>query len=147
MGMRMPETCWDVFKRQVINLRSCCILLVDSVESMITRGVANPKFVREQKGFHQIWNWKFDIDLRQEKTKLACFRFWTVMFRIFKLTCHTTSLCWKVWLGPAFSNSSLGLATHSHYMRCSVCLLPNASRPKAESENKRRHVWALTLHN
>jgi hypothetical protein len=33
MGMRMPETCWDVFKRQAINLRSCCILLVDSDES------------------------------------------------------------------------------------------------------------------
>ena len=32
MGMRMPETCWAVFKRQVISLRSCCILLVDSVE-------------------------------------------------------------------------------------------------------------------
>jgi hypothetical protein len=33
MGMRMPETCWAVFKRQVINLRSCWILLVDSVET------------------------------------------------------------------------------------------------------------------
>jgi len=32
MGMRMPETCWAVFKRQVINLRSCCVWLVDSVE-------------------------------------------------------------------------------------------------------------------
>ena len=33
MGMRMPETCWAVFKRRVINLRSCCILFVDSVET------------------------------------------------------------------------------------------------------------------
>ena len=33
MGMRMPETCWAVFKWQVINLRSCCIWLVDSVEN------------------------------------------------------------------------------------------------------------------
>jgi len=32
MGMRMPETCWPVFKRQVINLRNCCIWLADSVE-------------------------------------------------------------------------------------------------------------------
>jgi hypothetical protein len=32
MGMRMPETSWAVFKWQVINLRSCCIWLVDSVE-------------------------------------------------------------------------------------------------------------------
>jgi len=29
MGMRMPETCGAVFKRQVINLRNCCIWLVD----------------------------------------------------------------------------------------------------------------------
>jgi hypothetical protein len=40
----MPETCWAVFKRQVINLRSCCVLLVDSVESMMMHGLANPKF-------------------------------------------------------------------------------------------------------
>jgi hypothetical protein len=25
MGVRMPETCWAVHKRQVINLRKCCI--------------------------------------------------------------------------------------------------------------------------
>ena len=43
MGMRMPETCWAVFKRQVINLRSCCISLVDSVESMMMHGLANPE--------------------------------------------------------------------------------------------------------
>jgi hypothetical protein len=44
MGMRMPEICWAVFKRQVINLRSCCILLVDSVESMMMHGLASSKF-------------------------------------------------------------------------------------------------------
>jgi len=43
--MRMPETCWAVFKRQAINLRSCCILLVDSVESMMMHGLVNPKFI------------------------------------------------------------------------------------------------------
>jgi hypothetical protein len=32
-----------VFKRQVINLKSCCILFVDSVESMMMHGLANPK--------------------------------------------------------------------------------------------------------
>ena len=42
-AMRMPETCRAVFKRQVINLRICCILLVDSVESMMMHGLANPK--------------------------------------------------------------------------------------------------------
>jgi hypothetical protein len=41
--MRMPETCWAVFKWQVINLRVCCIWLVDSVESMVMHGLANPK--------------------------------------------------------------------------------------------------------
>jgi hypothetical protein len=43
MGMRMPETCRAVFKRQVLNLRYCCIWLVDSVESMMMHGLANPK--------------------------------------------------------------------------------------------------------
>jgi hypothetical protein len=34
MGMKMPETCCAVFKRQVIkNLRNCCIWLVDSFET------------------------------------------------------------------------------------------------------------------
>ena len=45
MGMRMPETCWAVFKLQVINLRSCCIWLDDSVESVMMHGLANPKFI------------------------------------------------------------------------------------------------------
>jgi hypothetical protein len=45
MGMRMPETCWAVSKRQVINLRNCCIWLVNSFECMIMHGLANPKFV------------------------------------------------------------------------------------------------------
>jgi len=44
MGMRMPETCWAVFKRQVINLWNCCIWLVDSFECMMIHGLASPKF-------------------------------------------------------------------------------------------------------
>ena len=43
MGMRMPETCWAVSKWQVINLRICCIWLVDSVESMMMHGIPNTK--------------------------------------------------------------------------------------------------------
>jgi hypothetical protein len=43
MGVRMPVTCWAVHKRQVINLRYCCIWLGDSVESMTIHGLANPK--------------------------------------------------------------------------------------------------------
>jgi hypothetical protein len=31
--------------RQVINLRICCIWLVDSVESMMMHGLANPELV------------------------------------------------------------------------------------------------------
>jgi hypothetical protein len=41
MGMKMPETCWAVFKRQAINLRNCCIWLFDSFEIMMMHGVAN----------------------------------------------------------------------------------------------------------
>jgi hypothetical protein len=32
MGVRTPETCWAVHKRQVINLWNCCIWLVDLFE-------------------------------------------------------------------------------------------------------------------
>jgi len=32
MGVRTPETCWAVHKRQVINLKNCCIWLVDLFE-------------------------------------------------------------------------------------------------------------------
>jgi hypothetical protein len=34
LGMWLPETSWAVFKWQVINLRICCIWLVDSVKNM-----------------------------------------------------------------------------------------------------------------
>jgi len=34
MGMRMPETCWAVFKRQAVNLRDWCIWLVDLFENI-----------------------------------------------------------------------------------------------------------------
>jgi hypothetical protein len=36
MGAEMPETCWAVHtnKRQVINLRHCCIWLVDLFEKL-----------------------------------------------------------------------------------------------------------------
>jgi len=29
MGVRMPVICWAIYKCQVINLRNCCIWLVD----------------------------------------------------------------------------------------------------------------------
>ena len=52
MGMRMPETCWAVFKRQAINLKDWCTWLVDLLEQWI-------------KGTHvitrKIWNILFGI--------------------------------------------------------------------------------------
>ena len=36
MGVRTPETCSAVHERQVINLRNCCILLVDLFELLPT---------------------------------------------------------------------------------------------------------------
>jgi hypothetical protein len=44
MGMRMPETCWAVFKWRAINLRDWCIWLVDLFECMMMHGITNPKF-------------------------------------------------------------------------------------------------------
>ena len=35
MGMRMPETCWAVFKRQAIKLGDWCIWLVDLFECLV----------------------------------------------------------------------------------------------------------------
>ena len=47
MGMRIPETCWAVFKRQAINLRDWCIWLVDLFEYLMMHGLTNPKFKYE----------------------------------------------------------------------------------------------------
>jgi hypothetical protein len=44
MGMRMPETCWTIFKRQAINLRNCCIWLIDSFKCIMMHGLSNPQF-------------------------------------------------------------------------------------------------------
>jgi len=42
MGMRMPETCWAVFKRHTINLRDWCIWLVDLFEYNTESTLAGP---------------------------------------------------------------------------------------------------------
>jgi hypothetical protein len=44
MDMRMPETCWDVLKRQAINLRDWCIWLVNLFEYMMMHGLTTPEF-------------------------------------------------------------------------------------------------------
>jgi hypothetical protein len=41
MGLRTPETCWAVSKRQVVNWRNCCIWLVIYFSSMIMHGLTN----------------------------------------------------------------------------------------------------------
>jgi hypothetical protein len=41
MGISMPETCWALSKGQVIDLWSCCILLVDSVEKATVAQLLN----------------------------------------------------------------------------------------------------------
>ena len=51
MGMRMPETCWAVFKRQAINPRNCCIWLADSFQCMMKHGLAKPKKKKKKKFF------------------------------------------------------------------------------------------------
>ena len=48
MGMRMPKTCWAVFKRQVINLKNCYIWLVNSFECVMMHGLAKLKFTKFQ---------------------------------------------------------------------------------------------------
>jgi len=46
-----PQTCWAVHKRQIINLRICCIWLVDSVES---QKFIDPRYGRMKK-INIIW--------------------------------------------------------------------------------------------
>ena len=41
MCMRMPETCWAVFKRQAIKLRDWFIWLVDLFECVMMHGLTN----------------------------------------------------------------------------------------------------------
>jgi hypothetical protein len=56
MGTRMPETWWAVFKWQAINLRNCCIRLVDSFEYMMMHGLTSPKHSTcFGRSFHPSW--------------------------------------------------------------------------------------------
>ena len=69
MDMRMSETCWAVFKRQVIKLRDWCIWLADLFEYMMMHGSTNPKFTYGVHiwhslllyGFNETWNLLTDI--------------------------------------------------------------------------------------
>jgi len=48
MGMRIPEICWAVFKRQAIKLRYWCIWLVDLFEYMMIHRLTNTKFKKQK---------------------------------------------------------------------------------------------------
>ena len=87
MGIKMPETCWTAFKRQVINLRICCIWLVDPVESMMMHGLANPKNTKrnyEYKNIKELWG-------ISEVPKTS--RYIYVPFAPYKLQCVQPSGC------------------------------------------------------
>jgi hypothetical protein len=78
MGMRTPETCWAVFKWQVINLRNCFIWLVDSFECMMMHGLANPKLTE------RCYLWKIPAAVASPVlysiTRSAVFLVWTQQF-------------------------------------------------------------------
>ena len=60
--MRVPKTCRAVFKRQVINLRSCCILLVDKVENREKYEQFHFHLTKDQvKKLHHKKSWLFDV--------------------------------------------------------------------------------------
>jgi len=102
MGMSMPETCWAVFKWQVINLRSCCIWLVDSVESMMMHGLANPKFTNwhcytSPKGKHLTQQHHSKSINSHKLTRLFGF-YWKNMFPI-KMDRVYTAVSVHKWIG------------------------------------------------
>ena len=65
MGMRMPETCWAVFKWRAINLRDWCIWLVDLFKCAKMHGLTNPKYnqciwymaSRKIRNIQHHWGW------------------------------------------------------------------------------------------
>jgi hypothetical protein len=109
MGMRKPETCWAVFKRQAINLNNCCIWSVDSVECMMMHEITSPKFTDIRPAFvrriiaskHQdlfiprhsvIFQWnRIFINTATNALKLAyvisltllCFRYSVLLLKLF----------------------------------------------------------------
>jgi hypothetical protein len=52
MGVRTPETCWAVNKRQVINWRDCCIWLVIYLNCMLMHGITSFK----KKAPESVWD-------------------------------------------------------------------------------------------
>jgi hypothetical protein len=61
-SMKMLQTCSPVSKRQAINVRNCCMQLVDSFKCMIMHGLENPKFIALSIGFLLPTSTKSDLN-------------------------------------------------------------------------------------
>jgi hypothetical protein len=110
MGMRMPETCWAVFKWKVINLRNCCIWLVDSFECMMMHGLANTKFKSpyEFARFEVLRDVAMKIQFLRDKTPFLLAN----SYRIFGVACFLPLQC------------SCGEKTLSFFHQLKSCLFP-----------------------
>ena len=54
MGIRIPETCWAVFKQQAVRLRDWCKWLVDLFEYKKMHGLTNTKNTQDYQSFSQV---------------------------------------------------------------------------------------------
>ena len=89
MGVRMPKTCWAVFKRQAINLRNWCIWLVDLFEYMMMHGVTNLKRNIRSLTCRLIAN------SGSKLRNIICFK-WRYRAR-FRPGCHWTNRWWHIF--------------------------------------------------
>ena len=69
MGEKAPETCWVTYKRQVINLWNCCILLVNLFQSLLSKfgSKALLKMLRtlnlsQRRRTWRFWSWLRGLD-------------------------------------------------------------------------------------
>ena len=99
MGMRMPKTCWAVFKRQEIKLRDWCIWLVDSFEYIMMHELTNPKFKNRYIMFVKLYYWNYSRN-RWQRIGQPWIKGWTIYTCIppsHAHTKHTHSTSFLVW--------------------------------------------------
>ena len=130
MGMRMPETCWAVFKWQVINLRICCIWLVDSVKSMMTHGLANPKIMLQY-----LHSSVTALSTYWQEYELNFVKGWESLLGYDTLSLGVWFLVFQRWLVQEFAMKQvqqllcldlccvgmMRCAEGSHFMTCNLC--------------------------
>ena len=87
MGMKMPETCWTVFKRQAIKVRDRCIWLVDLFEYSVfmfldsrpkqdkTSNVGKLFEPLEMFKTHREWSQKREENVNVERVKIVAWHF------------------------------------------------------------------------